>query len=220
MTQRRGFTLIEVLIALVIMGIVTGALYRLLNTSQRLSLAQAEQVSLQSNVRTGSLVVPNELRELNTVLARRRRTQNDITDRGRRRRSPIGPCAGWGSSARRPAANELRISCSPAGPASAPRTGPGQPVPLRRWRHGRRGRRRLAPGGDHRRGHLGHRLRRRRRRLPCWSTAAAVPAVPLNTPVRLFEVMRLELYADDGEWWLGARSVSAGEATSSRCSAP
>ena len=66
MTQRRGFTLVEVLLALVIMGVVTGAIYKLLNTNQRLSVAQAEQVTLQSNVRTGSLVVPNELRELNT----------------------------------------------------------------------------------------------------------------------------------------------------------
>ena len=56
MSQRRGFTLVEVLLALVIMGVVTGALYRLLNTNQRLALAQAEQVSLQSNVRTGSLI--------------------------------------------------------------------------------------------------------------------------------------------------------------------
>src|SRR5215207_2808084 len=66
MSQRRGFTLVEVMIALVIMGMVTGAIYKLLNTNQRLSLAQAEQVSLQSNVRTGSLIVPSELRELNT----------------------------------------------------------------------------------------------------------------------------------------------------------
>ena len=66
MSRRRGFTLVEVLLALVIMGVVAGAIYRLLNTNQRLSLAQAEQVSLQSNVRTGSLLVPSELRELNT----------------------------------------------------------------------------------------------------------------------------------------------------------
>ena len=58
MSQRRGFTLVEVLLALVIMGVVAGAIYRLLNTNQRLSLAQAEQVSLQSNVRTGSLISP------------------------------------------------------------------------------------------------------------------------------------------------------------------
>ena len=37
--------------------------------------------------------------------------------------------------------------------------------------------------------------------------AVAVPAVPLNTPVRIFEVMELKLYQDNGEWWMGARSV-------------
>ena len=56
MSQRRGFTLVEVLLALVIMGVVAGAIYRLLNTNQRLALAQAEQVSLQSNVRTAAIV--------------------------------------------------------------------------------------------------------------------------------------------------------------------
>ena len=78
MRQRHGFSLIEVMVALVIMGIVTGAIYNLLNTSQRVSLAQAERVSLQSTVRTGSLVVPNELRELNTVLGSLDPSQNDI----------------------------------------------------------------------------------------------------------------------------------------------
>jgi prepilin-type N-terminal cleavage/methylation domain-containing protein len=68
MRESRGFTLVEILIALVIMGVVTGALYQVLNHTQRLSRAQAEQVSLQSNVRAGSLVVPSELRELNTVV--------------------------------------------------------------------------------------------------------------------------------------------------------
>ena len=77
MRQPRGFTLVEILIALVIMSVVTGALYQMLNNTQRLSRAQAEQVSLQSNVRTGSLVVPSELRELNTVVGGVA-AQNDI----------------------------------------------------------------------------------------------------------------------------------------------
>ena len=114
MTQRRGFTLIEVLLALVIMGIVTGALYRLLNTNQRLSLAQAEQVNLQSNVRTGSLVVPNELRELNTVLGSLDATPNDITVA-----NADGPSGASASCARTPA----RTSCG-----STPRLGRA-PVP-------------------------------------------------------------------------------------------
>jgi hypothetical protein len=32
-------------------------------------------------------------------------------------------------------------------------------------------------------------------------------------PVRSFELMQLRLYRSMGEWWLGARSVSAGEGT-------
>ena len=79
MRPRRGFTLVEVMIALVILGIVTGAIYRLLDANRRIAVAQAEQVMLQSNVRTGSLIVPNELRELNTVATAGAGAQNDIS---------------------------------------------------------------------------------------------------------------------------------------------
>ena len=44
-------------------------------------------------------------------------------------------------------------------------------------------------------------------------TVGALPAVTLNTPVRLFEVMELKLHQADGQWWLGARSVKTGENT-------
>ena len=78
MRPRRGFTLVEVMIALVILGIVTGAIYRLLDANRRIAVAQAEQVMLQSNVRTGSLIGPNELRELNTVATAGAGAQTDI----------------------------------------------------------------------------------------------------------------------------------------------
>jgi prepilin-type N-terminal cleavage/methylation domain-containing protein len=51
MRPRSGFTLVEILVALVIMGVVAGAVFQLLINSQRLSRFQTEQVSLQSNVR-------------------------------------------------------------------------------------------------------------------------------------------------------------------------
>jgi prepilin-type N-terminal cleavage/methylation domain-containing protein len=208
MSQRRGFTLIEVLIALVIMGVVTGAIYRLLNTSQRLSLAQAEQVSLQSNVRTGSLVVPNELRELNTVVGGSLE-QNDII-------LPLADDAityramrGLGFVCQAPVAGELRI-------ARSTWTGLGNPAgkPYHAYLFDDKD-----PDDDADDGWLrvditgvtasacgaaaAFRL----------ATAAAIPAaVKIYTPVRLYEVMELKLYSDaDGEWWLGARSVSAGE---------
>jgi hypothetical protein len=41
--------------------------------------------------------------------------------------------------------------------------------------------------------------------------AAALPSVSVLTPVRIYEVEELSLYASGGQSWLGARSVSAGE---------
>ena len=49
---------------------------------------------------------------------------------------------------------------------------------------------------------------------PGWtlSLATAPAAVPVNTPVRLFEEMRFQLQSVGGEWWLAAQSITAGEA--------
>src|SRR5438093_9125055 len=44
---RRGFTMIELLIALVILGIVSAALYKVLVTNQRTYLAQTQRIDLQ-----------------------------------------------------------------------------------------------------------------------------------------------------------------------------
>jgi prepilin-type N-terminal cleavage/methylation domain-containing protein len=210
MRQRRGFTLIELLVALVIMGIVTGAIYKLLNTSQRISLAQAEQVSLQSNVRTGSLVVPNELRELNTVELGSNQ-QNDITVAAADRieyRAMRG--LGFACVAAAAGATQLRI-------AQSSWTGLREPNAASDDLY-------LFVDGDE-----------NDEKDDVWQqvavtgvvvsantcggapgfvlTVAALPAVPVNTPVRFFEVMELKRHQDaDGQWWLGARSVSAGEA--------
>jgi prepilin-type N-terminal cleavage/methylation domain-containing protein len=64
MRNHRGFTLVEILISIVIMGLVTGSIYTLLNTTQRVSRAQAERTELQSNIRSGTIIVPAELREI------------------------------------------------------------------------------------------------------------------------------------------------------------
>jgi prepilin-type N-terminal cleavage/methylation domain-containing protein len=210
MPQRRGFTLIEVLIALVIMGIVTGAVYRLLNTNQRLTLAQAEQVTLQSNVRTGSLIVPNELRELNTVLGSVDPTQSDILAA-----DPDGvtyrAMRGLGFICQAPAANQLRLARSSWTGLRDPilnRDGlylfvDGDPDDdeLDAWVQ-------VAITGVATANDCGGAPSINLNVAPV-APAVAIPAVPVNTPVRLFEVMRLELYADAaGEWWLGARSVN------------
>jgi prepilin-type N-terminal cleavage/methylation domain-containing protein len=64
MTSRRGFTLVELIITLVLMLMVAGVTYGLLVNNQRVSRAQTSQVSLQDNVRSGALILGNELREL------------------------------------------------------------------------------------------------------------------------------------------------------------
>src|SRR3954463_11818454 len=63
--NRRGLTLVEIVVALALTLIVTGSIHRLLITTQRLSRMQTAQVDLQSNLRAGALVIANELRELN-----------------------------------------------------------------------------------------------------------------------------------------------------------
>ncbi len=207
MPQRRGFTLIEVLIALVIMGVVTGAIYQLLNTNQRLSLAQAEQVNLQSNVRSGSLVVPNELRELNTwlgggadrndVLAA---ASDGITYRAMR---------GLGFVCQAPAGNQLIVSVTSWSGLRDPDAsrddlyvfvdGPDTDEDDDdTWSQV------ILTGATNTAGACGA------SDGYVLTGAGAMPVVPLNTPVRVFERMRLELYSADGQWWLGASPVKPG----------
>jgi prepilin-type N-terminal cleavage/methylation domain-containing protein len=64
-TSRRGFTLIEMLIVMAVMGIVGIGLTRALLSSQRLTRRQSQQAFLQSNLRAGMALMPTELREIN-----------------------------------------------------------------------------------------------------------------------------------------------------------
>ena len=61
---RRGFTLIELLVGLVLLGIVSAAIYRVLVNNQRMYQAQTQRVDLQQNIRAAATILPAELREL------------------------------------------------------------------------------------------------------------------------------------------------------------
>lgn len=62
---RRGFTLIEVLVAVAMFGVVALVITKTLITSQRVTTAQTAHAQMQSNLRVASELVPNELRMLN-----------------------------------------------------------------------------------------------------------------------------------------------------------
>jgi prepilin-type N-terminal cleavage/methylation domain-containing protein len=63
MTTRRGFTLVELLIGLILLMAVGAVTYQLLVNTQRVSRAQTQQIGMQDNGRSGALIVANELRE-------------------------------------------------------------------------------------------------------------------------------------------------------------
>jgi prepilin-type N-terminal cleavage/methylation domain-containing protein len=62
--KTRGFTLIEILVALVLMGIVSVAIYQTLVTHQRTFLAQTQRIDLQQNIRAAATILPGEFRTL------------------------------------------------------------------------------------------------------------------------------------------------------------
>jgi prepilin-type N-terminal cleavage/methylation domain-containing protein len=206
---RRGFTLVEIVLALVIMLVVSGALHRLLFSTQRLTRRQLEQVALQSSLRAGSLVVANELRELSTRSGGTA-DENDIL-----RIAPSGvmyrAMRGIGFICQAPSAGAIRID-------RARFTGHRDPQPGRDMAYV------LVPGDPGKAmpdSWLGLAITGVANTV-CPGTpgpgisltvpdAGAETEVEVGTPVRMAEVMELRLYQADGKYWLGARSVSAGE---------
>jgi hypothetical protein len=193
-----------------LMLIVGGAAFKLLVTTQRLSRSQAEQASLQSNVRIGSLIVLNDLRELNTVFggAADRNdiltiAANDITYRAMR---------GIGFICQAPTATQIRITRSgfsgfrdPVavrdgiyvfidGDPDTEADDTWLPVAITAVATGT-----ACPGalGDI---------------TLTTPNAAGLVGLPVGTPIHIYEVMELKLHVADGKSWLGARSISAGEA--------
>jgi len=69
---RRGFTMIELLVALVLLGLVSAALYRVLVNNQRLYMAQTQRIDLSQNIRAAGTILPAEFRELDA-------SEGDIT---------------------------------------------------------------------------------------------------------------------------------------------
>jgi Tfp pilus assembly major pilin PilA len=203
----QGFTLVELMIATVTGVLLLGVMYQSVVITQRVTRAQGEQLGVQSSVRGAMLVVVNELRELSTVEGGSRE-QNDILSI-----SPAGivyrAMRGTGITCTASSSHQLRIGRSSfsgfrdpqAGRDSilvyADTTGTGAhpvwiPMPV---------------------GSVSA--------IPCPGslpgiTLTTTPAwwlsgQPTGLPVRVYEPMELRLYQSERKFWLGTRSLSAGE---------
>jgi len=64
--NRKGFTFVELLVAMTLLGIVSTAVYSLMRSNQRVYREQAAHIDLNQNVRAAVNILPAELRELDT----------------------------------------------------------------------------------------------------------------------------------------------------------
>ena len=63
--DRRGFTLVELLVALILFSILGGAMLKVLTSQQRAYNAQLQRTGLQQSIRVAGTLLPNEFRGLN-----------------------------------------------------------------------------------------------------------------------------------------------------------
>lgn len=203
---RRGFTLAETTLAMVLLLMVSGSVYRMLLSTVRLARSQAEHIALQSNVRGAAVVVGNELRELSTA-AEGGGAANDLLS--------LGPAAisyramrGFGYTCQTSGPGFLRISRNAFFAYRDPQPGrdsallylSGTPTPADSgWVAMAISAAGAATCGA---GEPAISLT-----LP-----AAIGTIPVGTPIRIYEPMELAAYQSDGQWWLGMRSLSSGEA--------
>ncbi len=65
--RRAGFTLIELMIAVVLAGIVLGSIYQTLQNNQRFYRSESQVLDVQQGVRAVAQLLPSELREVDAV---------------------------------------------------------------------------------------------------------------------------------------------------------
>jgi prepilin-type N-terminal cleavage/methylation domain-containing protein len=205
MLVRKGFTLVEVLVSLVLMVLVAGIGLRLFLVQHWTGIAQGETAAVQAALRAGSLFLATELRELGgtpgdpDILAF---SPESLTYRAMR---------GTGFTCAR-APGSILVDTA-----------------------GFSGYRSIQTGRDsvllHFEGRMDSATDDRWIHLPvqsigasaCSGAAALQLATTIDTvlfplqrfaalaPIRSFEIMQIKLYQSGGDYWLGARSVSAGE---------
>jgi len=225
MSARRGFTLVELAVALVLGLMVGGLVHRMLLHGQRLARAQFERMALQENVRVAALVLAGELGgigydeitpEASAALGYPAAIRSDLLAvepgavtylAGRGGGSVCGVAPGptpeivvmersW-ESLRAPRATDSLLVFVESDPAIGSDDA---------WIHlgilsAGTG---SCPGGE-----AGIAVRVA---APAPLDPAALTGVTPGSPARLAEVMQIRYYQSGGKSWLGMRSVSTGEA--------
>jgi type II secretory pathway pseudopilin PulG len=200
----RGFTLVELLLAMVLALLIGGVAHGLLRNAQRLSRTQAERMGLQENVRVAALVLAGELGG-SDLLAIEPGAVTYLADRGGGDVCGVVPGAlaevvvvasSWTSPRAPRSTDSLLVFVE-----SDPGTGSDDA-----WAHlgivsvAGRG----CPGGQ-----AGIALRVA---VPVTLDPAALARITPGSPARLAEVMQMRYYSSGGKSWLGMRSVGTGEA--------
>jgi prepilin-type N-terminal cleavage/methylation domain-containing protein len=209
--SRQGFTLIEMMIATGMSLIVSGALYQLLTTTQRLARAQVEHLTVQATVRDAILVLLNEFRELN-VSAASEPERNDVLS-ATATAVTYRAIRGFGALCQPSTSTQLRLAQTGFSAARDPQPGRDSALVFVEgnavtdtddlWLQ-------VAIVGVSTAascaGTLGSGITLTLLPTPSLSGLSA------GTPVRIIEPMELKVYHSEGKAWLGMRSLSTGEA--------
>lgn len=196
---RGGFTLVEVLIVLVILGIVGAAMMRSMLTMQRGTERQTQQADMQSDLRASAGLLPAELRELAAGIDILAATPDSIAYRAMRATGFVCGISGLDKVA------VLNSSLYKYRDIDEDRDfvfvyieeDPAETSDDRWDVYDIESTTPAACGAGS------------ATLLDLATNLATTPQA--GAPVRTFETMTLKLYTSDGRGWLGARSMSAGE---------
>ena len=226
MNTRRGFTMVELILGLVLTLMVGGVTYELLLRNQRVARAQTEHVGMQENVRAGALIIANELREVGYDSIPALAVANLVTGVAPPTLGSTDILVAESGRLRYKAMRGLGFLCSLVGNTAivtrttvvgirAPAIGDSISIYVEgdndtntddAWVNA------AITGLPNQNCPSGAAGIAMTLGYPAWLKAGFTAQVITGAPVRLFDVMEMRAIPEDGRSWLGMRSVTSGEA--------